>query len=290
MPTTSSQKQYLTTYLGLIKKSDSDDLKTIFEYIKSSDVKDTTKLSYLNSIISLKKMNGSLVKGNLSDIKEFRDELQVKIEKARDENNLNERQTKAMEKVKLEDLKKFVKSLDEKKKKSHKDLENYILVKIMTDTPIRNDLQEIAITRQKRDLQSPINVIYLPTARNKMSILSIKEYKTSKSNGDIIINLDEDLTNDIKKMVSDGRKFLFVNQKGEPLSSSSFTHKLNRLFNKEFGVPISSTIIRKIYLTGKYGNVLNEMKEDSKVMGHNLATQQKVYISNNKDKPESDKE
>jgi hypothetical protein len=91
------------------------------------------------------------------------------------------------------------------------------------------------------------------------------------------------MTNDIKRLTSDGRKYLFVNIKGDPLSSSSFTHKLNRIFMKRFGVPISSTLIRKIYLTGKYGKVLEEMKDDSKVMGHSLGTQQKIYIRNKKE-------
>jgi integrase len=79
----------------------------------------------------------------------------------------------------------------------------------------------------------------------KSGVLAIREYKTSKTNGDINITLDPEMTNDIKRLTSDGRKYLFVNIKGDPLSSSSFTHKLNRIFMKRFGVPISSTLIRK---------------------------------------------
>ena len=278
MPTSSSQKQYLTTYLGLIKKVGNDDLKNIFKHIKESQVKETTKLSYLNSIISLKKMDASLVKGDLTDIKDYRDTLGMKIEKGRDENNTNERQTKALDKVSLDDLHNFVAKLDSEKNKSNKDMDNYVLVKLMTTYPVRNDLQEILLTKIKRDLDHQVNSLFIPNGKGKPSILSIKEYKTSRSNGDIKINIDGDLSDDIRKLIKDGRQYLFVNTKNEPLSSSSFTHKLNKLFMKEFDVPISSTILRKIYLTGKYGKVADDMERDSHIMGHDIGTQRKIYI------------
>jgi hypothetical protein len=31
-------------------------------------------------------------------------------------------------------------------------------------------------------------------------------------------------------------------------------------------------MLRHIYLSGKYGNVLEEQKEDAKMMGHNVST------------------
>jgi integrase len=278
MPTLTSKKQYLSTYMSLIKKAESEDLDKIFEYIKNANVKDTTKLSHLNSIISLKKIDSKLVKGDLSKIKEYRDNLNMTIENNRKENNVNEKQAKALDTVSLDDLKNFVTKLDENKNKSIDDLENYILVKMMVSHPVRNDLQEILLTRTKKDLQQPVNAIFVPTGAGKNAILSIKEYKTSKSGGDINIHIDEDLTNDIKKLMKDGRRWLFVNNKRQPFSSSSFTHKLNRIFKKEFGVPISSTLIRKIYLTGKYGNVANEMEKDAKIMGHSVQTQRDNYI------------
>lgn len=151
----------------------------------------------------------------------------------------------------------------------------------MSQYPIRNDLQEIFITNYKTDTNKPVNTIWIPIGK-KNAIIYLKEYKTSKTNGDVILNLDDDITKDIRKLIKDGRLYLFQNGKGEPLSSSLFTHRLNKLFMKEFGVPISSTILRKIYLTNKYKDVIGEMAKDAKIMGHNIDTQREVYIDNKK--------
>lgn len=277
-----SKKQYLQTYLSLVKKSNSEKIDDIYKYIVKADVKDATKASYLNSIISLKKLDQSLVKGDLKDIIDLRDQLTVKIEKDRNEDNLNEKQKNAIEKIKLDDLEKFVNELKLKRLNSNKDLEDYILIYLMVNYPLRNDLQEIHLTFHKSDLKQPLNVLYIP--KKGKSILSLKEYKTSKTNGSIIINLDEDITNDIKLLIKNNinRKFLFCNLNNEALSSSSFTHKLNRIFKKKFDIPISSTILRKIYLTGKYGDVMEEFHKDNKLMGHSSQVAQKIYISNNK--------
>jgi hypothetical protein len=282
MVASSSQKQYLTTFRGIIKKARSSDINTILKFIKdSTDVKNTTKLSYLNSIIGLKKIDDTIIEDDIKAVIEYRDELNTGVEKAREKNNLNETQEKALNEVSMSDLTKFADKLEQNKKKSKKALENYILVKLMTSFPIRNDLMEIYLTNHKKDLKKDMNMLYIPLAKNKEALLKLKEYKTSKTYGDIDINIPVELTNDIKKLIKkDGRKFLFVNQKGESLSSSSFSHKLERLFKNEFNHPIGSTIIRKIYLTSKYGDTLKDMKADSKLFGHDLTTQQKVYIRN----------
>lgn len=277
--TTSSKKQYLTSYLSLIKKAGSEDLKDIFEYIKKSSVKDTTKLAYLNSIIGLKKADAKLVKGDLKDVVDYRDRLNVEVENGRKENNLNDRQSKAMEKVKMGDVTKFVDKLNENKSKSTKDLEDYLLVKMMSKYPIRNDFMEVRLTKHKMDLKKPLNSLFVPAAKGE-AILAINDDKTSKTYGQRRIKIDADITSDIKKLMKDGRKYLFVNAKGQPMSSSSFSHRLNRLFQKEFGVPVSSTIMRKIFLTDKYGDVVKDMKNDADMMGHSTATQKDNYIAN----------
>ncbi len=275
-----SARQYATTYMYLIRKAGSESLGEIFRFIKDADVKDATKMSYLNSIISLKKYDPSLVTGNLSEIVEYRDKLQVQIERARGERNSNESQTEAMEMVNLRTLQEFVDKLGESKYESIKGMEDYLLVKMMTRYPLRNDLQDIRLTTRKSDLNSDYNSLYVPPDGKGECVLSLPHYKTSKRYGRVMVRLDPEFTDDVLVLISDGRKYLFPNNKGEPMSSSNFTHKLNRIFEREFGVRISSTLIRKIYLTGKYGQTLQQMREDSRVMGHNLDTQQRSYISN----------
>lgn len=98
MVNSNSKKQYLTTYMSLIKNAKSESLKDIYDYIVKKNVKDATKASYLNSIISLKKLDNSLVKGDLKDIVELRDKLNIKIEKHRETNNITEGQQEAIKK------------------------------------------------------------------------------------------------------------------------------------------------------------------------------------------------
>jgi len=61
------------------------------------------------------------------------------------------------------------------------------------------------------------------------------------------------------------------------------TNAITRILNKLFGKKVGSSMLRKIYLTSKYGDkldLLKEMKHISSQMGHSPATQQGVYIKN----------
>lgn len=278
-----SKNQYLKTYSMLIKRTNSTDLDDIFKYIVNSKVKDATKLSYLNSIISLKKIGYEDIKNNIDDIIELRDKLNTQIEQHRNTDNLaNPKQKKALSTLSREKLLMFQNKLNENKNKSIKNLEDYILINLMNTYPIRNDLMDIVLTNKKSDVKKmkDKNILYIPTKKNSESYLILNNYKTSKTNGRIILNIEPQITNDIKNLIKDGRKYLFVNSKYEPLTSSAFTHKLNRIFEKEFGIGISSTIIRKLYLSDKYKDILDEMKKDAHIMGHSPQVAQNIYISN----------
>lgn len=70
--------------------------------------------------------------------------------------------------------------------------------------------------------------------------------------------------------------FLLLNEDGEQvLSSSGITKQLNRIFAPK---KISSSMLRHIYLTGKYGDVKEEMEEDAKAMGHSVSMQRDYVV------------
>jgi hypothetical protein len=54
---------------------------------------------------------------------------------------------------------------------------------------------------------------------------------------------------------------------------------MTKIFNKIFNKKISSSALRHIFLSDKYGDVVKEMKEDADKMGHSVQ-QQKEYIKN----------
>jgi hypothetical protein len=76
---------------------------------------------------------------------------------------------------------------------------------------------------------------------------------------------------DIKK----GEKLLRMSMGSPPTSIAWIGNHLNILFGKK----ISVSMLRHIYLTGKYGDNLDEMKRDAEMMAHTLS-EQKNYIKN----------
>lgn len=67
---------------------------------------------------------------------------------------------------------------------------------------------------------------------------------------------------------------LLVNYDGDQLTN---TNIITRILNKIFKKNISSSMLRHIYLSSKYGDVLKEQEKDAEAMSHNIQTQ-KDYI------------
>jgi hypothetical protein len=100
-------------------------------------------------------------------------------------------------------------------------------------------------------------------------------YKTAKHGGQDRVKVPDDLKSvlerhiefyDIKK----GEKLLRMSLGKPPTSVSWVGNNLNILFGKK----ISVSMLRNIYLTGKYGDRLDEMKRDAEMMAHTSQAQQ----------------
>jgi hypothetical protein len=279
-PKTNSIESYLKTYVALIKEAGTEDLSELLTFIKNCDKKDRTKHNKLNAIISLDKHMPNEVSGDIAPLKKARDELQKAINKSVSENNLSERQSAVLDKVSMDDIYGVQKKLKECKGTSEKILENYILISLMIP-PLRNDLQDVKVVRGEKLPRAKTNVILVP--HSGAATLAIRDHKTTSRGGKPIMReLDAGLSDDIRAMVSDKRTHLFVDKYGKPYSDSAFSHRMSQMFDKLLGHKITSTILRKIYLTGKYGatkSVQREMKEDAEQMGHSVATQQTHYVA-----------
>lgn len=282
MISSNSQKYYDNTYNMLVKKSGSDNIEDIIDYIKSSEVKISTKRNYLNSIISLHK-HGNLKIDDIDFIKKYRDGISDIInKKVHSGDNLNENQKSAMDELKQEDIYELVDELNKNKNKSEKHFNDFIFIDLILETHLRNDIGNLEIINDKKKIKPTRNYIYV--TRNNPVELIINEYKTSKTYDPIIIKLSDELGNDIKAYLRlyKNKDYLFTNRKGNPLSSSEITHKINNIFKKKFNSKISTTILRKFYLTNKYKDVINEMENDAKNMGHSTDTQKTYYINTQK--------
>jgi len=67
---------------------------------------------------------------------------------------------------------------------------------------------------------------------------------------------------------------LLVKQSGKPFTSKDIQLTLNKVLGKKVG----ATMLRSIYLSSKYGAVMDEMKEDVQNMGTSTQVAQSNYI------------
>jgi hypothetical protein len=283
-----SVEVYLTNLINLIKKSGSEDAEKIMKWVLDQDIKTRTKHNYLNSIVSVHKHRPDLVKGNVEKVKAERDKLQSEINNTVKENNLTDRQRAVMDEVSWSDIEAVRDKLNQQKDQSAKSLEDYVLISLMIP-PLRNDLQEVRVSRNSRDCKD--NCILIPKRKGGGVTLYVRDHKTSSRGGKPIIRkLSPELSADVSKLASDGRSHLFVDRTGKPFTSSGFTHRLNAVFQKHLpngkGLKISSTLLRKMYLTDKYKEykkVAKEMEKDAEQMGHSVGTQQAHYVDNGDD-------
>jgi hypothetical protein len=288
MVKSNSVEVYLTNLINLIKKSGSEDAEKIMKWVMSQPIKLRTKHNYLNSIVSVHKHRPDLVKGNIEKVKAERNKLQSEINTAVKENNLTDRQRAVMDEVSWKDIEGVRDKLEEHKDQSAKAMEDYVLVSLMIP-PLRNDLQEVRVSHNTRDCKD--NCIHIPKRKGAVATLYVRDHKTSSRGGKPIIRkLSAELSADIVKLSSDGRTHLFVDRTGKPFTSSGFTHRLNAIFQKHLpngkGLKISSTLLRKMYLTDKYKDykkVAKEMEKDAEQMGHSVGTQQAHYVDNGED-------
>ena len=61
----------------------------------------------------------------------------------------------------------------------------------------------------------------------------------------------------------------------EPIEKSQ---EITRILNKIFGKNIGSSMLRNIYLSNKYSNVIEKLKDDTASMGTSLEVALSTYI------------
>ena len=165
-------------------------------------------------------------------------------------------------------------------------LQDLILIKLYQKYPVRNELATlIKVNKGYLDNQDgPKNKNYLIIDGAKM-FLSLNDYKTNTTYGENLLKVPMD----IKKLFNVwfkyynpdneimNNKHVFMNMSGEPMTTNYLTKQLQRITKEGLGKSISTTMIRKIYAS-QYAKKNKKQKEDAKMMGHSVATQNKVYV------------
>jgi len=153
----------------------------------------------------------------------------------------------------------------------------YVILCLYTMIPPRRnaDYQEMFIVK-KMPASPDTDKNYLVLSDRKFVF---NRYKTAKHSGTQEIAIPEDLWSALQLYLKtrDSRKpetrFL-VRFGGENLGA---INAITRILNKTFGRKVGSSMLRHSYLSGKYGDVMEKMKEDATAMAHTVG-EQKGYI------------
>ena len=119
---------------------------------------------------------------------------------------------------------------------------------------------------------------YLVIVSRNNKYFTFGDYKTAKIHGVQKIKVDRELNSVINLWRNfNDTEHLLLNSKGNKMTTNGLTKFLYKTFSPT-GKRISSTMIRHIYLTDKYGDEsgYKEKKKDADKMGHSVEEQQKT--------------
>jgi len=149
-------------------------------------------------------------------------------------------------------------------------IENYMILALyVLQPPRRNDWYYTVIGKGSDDKKN-----YVDISDGKYYF---NNFKTAKSTGKEEINIPDEIMPVLKWYIkhmnlNDGDYLLFPDDDVRT-NSNRMTKSLNSILGKKVG----ASMLRHIYLSNKYGKVLNEQEADAEFMAHSVGTA-KTYI------------
>lgn len=283
-------QQYKTLNGGPFKNlsflKDVDNVKKIIEPYGTN-----TQKTYLSAIVALL----SLQKRKTPVFDTYKEMLDEKIReyKEKDKNQKTEKEEKnwmSWEEIETlkKDLREKVDSFKDSKinAKQWDTLQSLLLVSLYTEIPPRRnqDYQFCYVVKDDKNLEDNKNYLILPSHK-----FVYNKYKTSKKEGKQEIDFSDNANlieiiglylrhHPLNKGKKSNNFPLLVDANGETYKA---TNSITRLLNRAFKKKVGSSLLRKIYLTAKYGDkleLLEEMRKTAAQMGHSSGTAQAVYI------------
>ena len=185
------------------------------------------------------------------------------------------------------------KNKDQITKKEMALLQAYVLFNIYARMPFRNDLgngaeaiNQAAYKKLSEEDKKDNNFLVVPSKGNLYWVMN--KYKTSKKYEQLDLPIEDPVLRKILRyyLKINGMGVLFKTSTGKAVSKGELSKILIKYSKQYLNKSISSTLLRKIYLSSKYSNVKDEMEKDAKMMGNSVATQQAVYVK----KPQKEEE
>jgi integrase len=174
-------------------------------------------------------------------------------------------------------------------KAKQKELESILPLKKKTITKEQYDALLNLVVLSLYTLNSPrrnkdyIDMVYGKGDDKKLNYLDgdkfiFNNYKTAKTYKEQIVDISPELLtilNVYKKYRPKENNNFLVMYDGAPLKTST---QMTRMLNKIFGKKIGCSMLRAIFLTDKYSDVVKDLKEDSADMGTSSSTAMSNYI------------
>ena len=297
---TNTIKQYVNNLNKLKKMYDTDN----YDFLdKPDDVMD--KLSNLHYLSQRNMLNSIIVLLSALNHDERYDDLMEEYGKKRDELNdkysdeqksgiISDKQSKNFATIEevfeminkmSDDLKSIKKkNKDDITKKENQLLQAFTLFNIYARMPFRNDvagmeaINQSAYKKLSDTDKKENNYLVVPSKGNLYFVLN--KYKTSKKYEELNLPIEDKALRKILRyyLKINGMGILFKTSTGKPLTRIELSKTLIKYSQKYMNKSISTTLLRKIYLSSKYSKVKDEMEADAKMMGNSVAVQQSVYV------------
>lgn len=158
----------------------------------------------------------------------------------------------------------------------YSELLDLVILGLYTLMPPRRNIDYIYMKIASGDEDPSFNYVDI---KNGEFILN--NYKTAGTYKTQVVKINPELLNIIKiysKFIPDKLNNFFLQKfNGIPFTESNqLTKKLNEIFGKR----VSSSMLRKIYLTDKYSDTIESMKQDAADMGTSTSVMTTNYIKN----------
>ena len=290
-------KQYMTNLKKLKTIFDTDN----YDFLDEPDnVMD--KISHLHYTSQRNHLNAIIVLLMALNSKEEYDELIETYSKKRDELNnkysedqksgvISDKQSKNFSTTDeiYEMINKMADELKPIKKKENLNSKELALLQVFTifniyvRLPMRNDVAGMEVINKrvynKLNEEDKKSKNYLVLEKNNMYFV-LNKYKTSKKYEELKIDIPKDLKKLLRYFIKVNEMgVLFKSSTGKALTRNALSQLLIKTSQKYMGKSISTTLLRKAYMSSKYADVKQEMANDSKILGHDVATTgMSVYV------------
>ena len=254
------------------------DPKNILNMIK--DYKPTTQRSYIISICTVLKNSNhqDLYNKYFEILSNFNNQLKVRTDKS-EKQEKNWLSNDNIDKISNELKSKVVKKV--RNKEEYNILLNYLVLSLYTLHPPRRNIDYSLMKISSSMNDDKFN--YLDMDKEQ---LIFNNYKTQGKYNSVIVSINNEVMKVISLYLSNHpEKSKLKNKNYNVHFLKSFynedikaSQEITRILNKILGKNIGSSMLRNMYLTNKYGDMVEELKEDTKSMSTSVGVALNNYI------------